>query len=96
METMNPTSAPARATADLERVAEARTRLAGLAELLGADELAVLELVAHGLARGRAVYGELVIATDRRDFRAEAGEELRDAIVYSAAELLRVQRGGAK
>jgi hypothetical protein len=91
---MKPQNAPALTTADLERVAEARTRLAGIAELLGEDEIAVLEQVAVGLAAGRKVYGELVLATDRRDFRAEAGAELRDAIVYSAAELLRLQRGG--
>lgn len=82
-------------TAALEHIAAIRARVAGITELLGADELAVLELVAQGLARGRAVYGELKVATDRRDFRAEAGDELRDAIVYSAAELLRLQRGGS-
>lgn len=78
---------------ELERLTEIRSRIAGLCELLGGDELEVLELVAHGLARGRPLYGELAIATDRRDFRAEAGDELRDSLVYIACELLRLRRG---
>jgi hypothetical protein len=78
---------------ELERIAGIRSRIAALAELLGPDELAVLELVGNGLARGRTVYGELAIATDRRDFRAEAGDELRDALVYVACELLRLRKG---
>jgi hypothetical protein len=71
-----------------------RARIGALAELLGPDELAVLEMVAQGLARGRAVYGELDVVRDRRDFRAEAGEELRDAMVYLGSELIRMHRRG--
>jgi hypothetical protein len=38
-------------------------------------------------------YGELRVLQDQRDFRVEAGAELRDALVYVAAELLRLRRG---
>ena len=85
-----PTSAAA--ISDLERLVEARLRLAGLAELLGPDELASLELCAHGLVRGRDVYGALNVATDTRDMRSEAIQELRDTMVYAAAGLLRLHR----
>ncbi len=70
-----------------------RTRIAELARALGPDELAVLALVAQGLVRGRSVYGELDTKSDRRDFRREASEELRDTLVYMGAELVRLQRG---
>lgn len=78
--------------ADLEQLAETRLRITGLIDLLGADELAALELCAHGLVRGRDVYGPLVVATDDRNMRDEAIAELRDAMVYSAAGLLRLHR----
>ena len=73
-------------------VIELRARLVAIADKLGPDELAVLEMIAVGLARGRTIYGELRVDTDRRDFRAEAVEELRDTLVYVAAELLRLRR----
>lgn len=73
-------------------VLELRARLVAIAEHLGPDELAVLEMIAAGLARGRTTYGELRVDTDRRDFRAEAVEELRDTLVYVAAEVLRLRR----
>jgi hypothetical protein len=78
---------------DAERLADLRCRVAGYLELLGADELAALELVAQGLARGHGVYGELQLETDTRDMRREAMEELRDSMTYTAAALLRLQRG---
>jgi hypothetical protein len=65
----------------IEHVVELRARLAAIAEQLGADELAALEAVAAGLAGGRAVYGELTLATDRRD-----------SLVYLGAELVRIRR----
>lgn len=74
------------------RLHEIRVRLAAIAEQLGPDELAVLEAVAEGLSRGRGVYGELRLGVDRRDFRAEAAEELRDALAYVGAELVRLRR----
>lgn len=61
---------------------------------LGTDERTVVALVAERLAAGRETYGELAIATDRRDFGAEAAEELVDAVVYLAVETLRQQQRG--
>jgi len=72
------------------RVGE-RERLQALCEGLGEDEVAVLCAVAEGLARGRHVYGELHVAHDQRDWHTEAGEELRDALVYAAAGLIALQ-----
>jgi hypothetical protein len=69
----------------------ANTRIADYLAQLGPDELEVMLLVAEGLARGRAVYGELRADRDPRDFRTEAGAELRDCLVYVAAELLRLR-----
>jgi hypothetical protein len=65
--------------------------LAALAEL-GDDEAAVLALVAERLAMGRRVYGELQLATDRRDFREEALMELADGCVYLAAGIVRAKK----
>lgn len=76
----------------LEQIAERRRRIVGLIEILGADELAALELCAQGLARGRETYGELDIDRDRRDFADEAIAELRDTMVYASAALLRLHR----
>ena len=73
---------------------DTRTRIADYLAQLGPDELDVVLVVVEGLARGRAIYGELDLAADRRDFRREAGEEVRDAIVYFGAELVRLRRGG--
>ncbi len=61
------------------------TRLLTTAERLGADELAVLELLAHRLRQGQRRYGELRLRTDRRDFGREAIEEAADLAVYAAA-----------
>ena len=44
-------------TSDLERLAEARARVAALAAALDLDDLVELERVAFDLARGRAVNG---------------------------------------
>ena len=56
---------------------------------LGPDERRLIELIAERLAAGRTQYGELVLATDRRDFTIEASEEALDAAVYLAARLLK-------
>jgi hypothetical protein len=66
--------------------------LAGLMQLiaqLGDDERAVLQVVAERLHMGQQRYGRFSIATDGRDFRHEAVEEVADALVYAAAALLR-------
>lgn len=66
--------------------------LAALTEL-GEDELAVLAEVAAGLVAGRGAYGELRLAADRRDFEREALDEVRDALVYLGAAIVRRRRG---
>lgn len=62
---------------------------------LAGDELAVLDLVAQGLVEGRATYGQLDVATDKRAFGREALHEARDQVTYDIANLLRRVRGGA-
>lgn len=46
-------------------------------------------LVAERLLKGREQYGALDPATDPRDFRTEAFEEVADACVYLAADCVR-------
>jgi hypothetical protein len=70
----------------------ARHRLATVARILAPDELAVLVLIAQRLALGRRRYGALDVVHDRRDFWREALEELADAAVYLAADLVRRRR----
>ena len=60
---------------------------------LGRDEREIIIEVAEGLASGRILYGELNLETDDRDFAREAMEEVRDALVYAAAALIRQRRG---
>ena len=54
-------------------------------------EARVVRLVAERLAQGRREYGPLDPEGDRRDWLAEATEELLDAVVYLAAEMIRLQ-----
>jgi hypothetical protein len=56
------------------------------------DEIAVLASVAEGLVKGHGIYGALHLDSDGRDMRAETTEELRDAVVYLTAALLREKR----
>jgi hypothetical protein len=80
---------------DVRDVGDNGTRahpLAGLlaiATKLDTDERAVLQLVAERLLTGQHRYGRFDVATDRRDFRHEAVEEVADALVCAAAALLR-------
>jgi len=60
---------------------------------LGPDEVAVLALIAERLLQGRRRFGDLHLATDRRDFGRETLEEAADLAVYAAAGLLREKRG---
>jgi hypothetical protein len=53
------------------------------------DEIRVLASVAEGLLKGLKIYGALHLDSDGRDMRAETTEELRDAVVYLTAHLLR-------
>jgi len=85
-------TAPATSITDAEQLVAARARVVALVDQLGLDELAVLERVGEGLARGRAIYGELDIAADRRNFVNEGIEELRDLLVYFGAGLLKLER----
>jgi hypothetical protein len=59
---------------------------------LGPDELKVLELVAERLANGQETYGLFDIDTDERDFPKEALEEVVDASIYSAVQLLKLTK----
>lgn len=63
---------------------------------LNEDELAVLldvlESCLDGLEKGRAAYGPLVLASDQRDFTAEAREEQRDGMLYLAMDRVRRSR----
>jgi hypothetical protein len=73
-------------------MAALRGRLAGAAADLNEDELEVLVLVAEGLGQGRGEHGPLNIRTDQRDFALEALEEFRDAAVYLAAAMIKIER----
>ena len=55
---------------------------------LGDDELRVLLYVASRLRMGAQQYGRLDLATDRRDWRVELGQEAADALVYAACAAL--------
>lgn len=59
---------------------------------LGADELVVVGEMIGRLVAGRAQYGELRLATDQRDWDAEASDELRDFLIYRA--IARSRRAG--
>ena len=56
---------------------------------LGVDERRVLLLQAQRLAKGKPEYGELVLATDSRNFCREAAEEVLDMGQYLSILLLR-------
>jgi len=56
---------------------------------LAHDETRVLLWIANRLLAGQRGYGVLDIATDRRDWRKERGEEYCDALVYTACEELK-------
>lgn len=64
-------------------------RLFTAAGELGQDELLVLATIAERAVGGAEVYGPIALATDRRNFRKEAAEELVDACFYSTCELIR-------
>ena len=52
--------------------------------------------VADGLNEGRDEYGVLVLANDNRDFWGETDQELRDAVVYMSAEIVRADSARAR
>lgn len=59
--------------------------------MVGLEPQAVLVLldIARRLQAGQAEYGKMDVATDPRDFFAEAAEEALDFAVYAAMERLR-------
>lgn len=63
------------------------TRLAALVAQLEPDAVLILERIAERLVMGRKQYGDLNLATDRRDFRKEAIAEALDMSVYLASLL---------
>ncbi len=72
-----------------------RDDVAGLLRIigqLGAEERAILHLVAERLHMGQQRFGRFTVATDARDFGQEAAEEVADALVYAACALLRGRR----
>ncbi len=77
---------------DTAQLIETRARIVAMIELLNADELSVVEQVADGLTCGRAVYGPMVLGSDRRDLIGEARAEVRDALVYLGGQLIRLNR----
>lgn len=58
-------------------------------ESLGPDEREVLALIAERLVKGRQVYGELNVATDKRDMVKETLEEAADQAVYATIGLMK-------
>ncbi len=70
-----------------------RDRILAALDALGSDECEVVALVAERLVAGRAVYGPLQLATDRRDFRHEALLELADGCAYLAMGIVRAGHG---
>jgi hypothetical protein len=58
---------------------------------LNKNERAVLEMVERRLKKGREIYGELDIDTDRRDFVQETLEECIDGMVYLAVKLMQLK-----
>jgi hypothetical protein len=51
---------------------------------LGRTEQRVLLYIARRMSKGQAVYGELNLISDRRDWNKERAEELADAVIYQA------------
>ncbi len=61
---------------------------------LGAEEQAVLLMLAKRLLAGQRAYGRLDLAKDPRDWRKERADELADALVYGAiAEVAATMKG---
>ncbi len=76
-----------------EQSAAARIALDRVLSELGVEELEVLTMLARRLHAGQLAYGLIDVCNDRRDFEEERGEELADALVYTAmAELKRLKR----
>jgi hypothetical protein len=84
----------ARSPSDVAKLAQPAP--VAVAPLLAEDEGRFGEVLARAFARleaGRAVYGAFNVETDSRDLRAEAEEELLDAVVYSYLAILKLRAG---
>lgn len=68
--------------------------LADRIEALAADERAILEVVLSRMEAGRGDYGPWNVS-DGRDYASEALQEVIDALHYSAAQLVRLEREGS-
>ena len=73
-----------------------KIRLKTATILLNRDELEVIVWLAERMAEGATRYGALDIATDKRDFQKEAGEEAIDGLAYLAMQSIRIKRGTKK
>ena len=67
-------------------------KLAEIIDGLGPAELQVLEIIAARLANGQVTYGLFDVDSDPRDFARETLEEVCDASIYSAVQLLKLVR----
>lgn len=59
---------------------------------LGPAERQVLEIIAKRLANGQVTYGLFDVDSDPRDFARETLEEVCDASIYSAVQLLKLTK----
>ena len=66
--------------------------LESISHQLQENELLVLINVAEGLLNGQRDIGILDVVGDGRDWALEAREEIRDSLVYIAAELERFKK----
>lgn len=60
------------------------------------QELDVMFAVASGLNTGRKTYGPIDPVGDTRDWHQEALEEVRDALVYVGAAMIRLRSAGGQ
>jgi len=56
------------------------------------DAVELLVVLARRLKHGRALYGDLHVDSDRRNFIGEAFEEDADGLIYRAADAVRTMR----
>lgn len=71
-----------------ERCDGLRDDLEARLELCSWDELRVLDVLLNRLELGRARYGYLDTARDKRDWKRERAEEGRDWLIYDALDEL--------
>jgi hypothetical protein len=72
-------------------VSRTSRELTAMIELLGHCERYAVEKLLERVVEGKRVYGELVIATDPRDFVHEALQEALDQTFYIGVALARIE-----